>query len=54
MFNVMLFCFLIIAVLSEGIQTAFVFARYFYSLCNAIILVFHIFVFNWKNNLENV
>ena len=37
----MCFCFWIIAVLSDGIQTYFVFARYFYSLCNPIIFVFH-------------
>ena len=27
-------------------------AFYFYFLCNAIILVLHTFVFNWKNSLE--
>ena len=37
----MCFCFWIIAVLSEGMQTSFVFARYFYYLCNSVILVFH-------------
>jgi len=50
----MFFCFWIIAVLSEGLQTAFVFAIYFYSVGNPNILFFHIFVFNWKNSLENV
>ena len=35
----MFFIFWIFTVLSEGIQTSFVFARYFYSLFNPIILV---------------
>jgi len=48
------FCFWIIAVLSEGTQTSSVFARYFYSLYNPVILVFHTFVFNWKTSLESV
>ena len=50
----MRFCFWTIAVLSEGIQTSFVFAKYFYSLCSPIILVFRTFVSNWKPSLENV
>ena len=50
-FNIMHYCFWIIAVLSEGIQT---FARYFYFLCDPNILVFHTFVFDWKTSLENV
>jgi len=40
--NIMFFCFWIIAVLCEGIQTAFVFERYFYSVGDPIILVFYI------------
>jgi DNA polymerase III psi subunit len=52
--NKMCVCIYIIAVLSEGLQTAFVFAGCFYSLCNPVIIVFHTFVFNWKNSLENV
>ena len=39
-FNIMCFCFWISAVISEGIQTSFMFATYFYSLHNPIILVF--------------
>jgi len=53
-FNIMHFCFRIIAVLSEGIQTPFVFARYFYFLCDSNILVFHTFILDWKTILENV
>jgi hypothetical protein len=41
------FYFWNIAGLCEGTQTSFVFARYFYSLCNPIILMYHSFVFNW-------
>jgi len=36
------------------LQTSFVFARYIYSLCNSVILVFLTVVFNWKTSLENV
>jgi len=43
-----------LSVLSEGILTSFVFGRYFYTLCNPVILVFHTLVFNWKTSLENV
>jgi len=53
-FSIMRFCFWIIVVLGEGIRISFVFARYFYSLCNPIILFFHTFVFNWETSLENV
>jgi hypothetical protein len=48
------FCFWMIAVLSEGIQPWFVLARYFRSLCNPVVLVFHTFVFNYKAGLKNV
>jgi len=41
MFNIMCFCFWIITVVSEGIQTSCLFARYFYSLCNQTIIIFH-------------
>jgi len=50
----MALCFSIIAVLSEGIRTAFVSANFFYSPSNLIIIFFHTFAFNWKNSLENV
>jgi hypothetical protein len=53
-FNKMCVCFCIIAVISEGLQIALVFAGNFYSLCDPIIIVFHTFVFKWKNSLENV
>jgi hypothetical protein len=52
--NIMCFYIWITGVLSEGTQTSFVFARYFYSLCNPVILVFHTCVVNWKSSLENV
>jgi len=53
-FSIICFCFRIVVVLGEGIRISFVFATYFYSLCNLIILVFHTFVFNWKHSLKNV
>ena len=37
----MCFCFWIIAVVGEGIQTSCLFARYFYSLCNPILIISH-------------
>jgi hypothetical protein len=54
MFNVKRFCLWIIVVPSEGIQTPFEFARYFYSFCSSIVLVFHAVSSNWKTNVENV
>jgi len=36
----MCFCFWITAIINEGIQASFMFATYFYSLHNPIILVF--------------
>ena len=48
------FCFWIIAVVSEGKQTSFMFARYFCSLCNSVSIVFHTFVFNLKTSLEKL
>jgi hypothetical protein len=45
---------LLFTVLSESVETAFVFTRYFYWLCNAIIIVFHTSVFKCRSSLENV
>jgi hypothetical protein len=39
-FYIMHFCFRIITVHSEGIQTSFMFANYFYCLCNGVIFSF--------------
>jgi len=49
----MCFCYWIIAVLSEDIQTPSVCNKISYSLCNPIIPVFHTSIFNWKTSFEN-
>jgi hypothetical protein len=39
-FDIMRFCFRVIAVHSEGIQNSFTFASYFYCLCNRVTFSF--------------
>jgi len=43
-FDIMHFCFRVIAVHSEGIQNSFMFASYFYYLCNRVTFFSHLFV----------
>jgi hypothetical protein len=50
----MCLCFWITAVLSEGVQTSFMFA-YFYSLRDPVILFdVSTFIFNWKTTFKNI
>jgi hypothetical protein len=47
-------CFCITAVLSDGIQTSFMFAH-FYSLCDTVILfLVCTSIFNWKTSFRNI
>jgi hypothetical protein len=48
----MCLCFWIIAVLSEGVQTSFMFALYFYSLPDPVIL-FVVCTFIFKGKLAS-
>ena len=43
-FDIMHFCFWMIVICNEGIQASFTFASQFYSLCNRVIFIPHLFI----------